>query len=586
MAEAGASEGPGAQYVCNTNNLTDGLLFSVAHEPVTHSPDPLAGKQSARTQLVGIFLERVDPIFKILHRPSVTLHLIQSKSYLDYEPEHPAVVALDTAIFYCAICTMNEEECASALGSGKKALLPKFRSSAEIALIRVGLVSTKDITVLQAFLLFLVATRSYDRTREVWTLMSLAFRIAQALGLHLDPPSTAANSFDLEMRRRLRYAIGLLDMQTSFDRLTVPIVPLSWMQTPYPTNTNDANFSIGFDGQLLDETGLNFTDMTFPVLIYRAQTVVRQIDMTTQEGASVMDIITLRRGYVEEFRKVAMILLRHCDTDNNPFHWYVVQVAEWIIAQFHVAVERPLRKHPNYNPPKLGFNLLQVCAEILQRSQNLVRDTRGRPWRWFESIFNPWHALSVAIAELCACEDIATVESYWDLIEKAYAHSADLMEKSQSELPWKPMEKLIKRARAHRSSLLQRGSNSQFDSATSPSRLSSFSSLSGPFTNQSQILAGPDAEEESSSQPGVFPALSFLRNLTAEETMPSTTSTALLPMPSFHPSIGTEYRVESTTANEGDAVGGDVDVSVEWATWESFLNDLYVPDNGWAFNGM
>ncbi|CAI4212006.1 unnamed protein product [Parascedosporium putredinis] len=409
-------------------SFTDSLVFTAEPELQTPSPDPLEGRDWAKVQLVQIFLDRIDPVFKVLHRPSVSLHLIQGKSYLDYEPGHPTVVALDRAIFYAAACAMDESECVPVFDMGKRAAVAGLRVAIEAALARAGLLSTEDITVLQAFVLYLVATRTYDRTRQVWTLMSLAYRIAQALGLQIDPPPGPMKPFDIEMRRRLRYAIGLLDMQT---------------------------FNLDSQGKLLDETGRSFTDMTFATLVARAQTVVRQINMTTQDGGAYGGLFQLHRGYVRDFRDAAIILLRHCRPDDDPFHWYVVQVTEWIIAQFHVAVERPLRRLPNYDPPRPDFSLLQVCAEILQRSQNIIGDSNVRFWNWSESVFNPWHALAVALAELCTCPDPVIVESYWDLVERAYAHSADLMERSRSEVSWGPMEKLMKKARAHRNSLLQ-----------------------------------------------------------------------------------------------------------------------------------
>lgn len=436
--------------------------------------------------------------------------------------------------------------------------------------------------------------RTYDRTRQVWTLMSLAHRIAQALGLQIDPPPIPMKPFDIEMRRRLRYAIGLLDMQTSFDRLTPTIVPLHWMQTPYPANANDASFNLDSEGKLLDETGRSFTDMTFATLVARAQTVVRQINMTTQDGGAYGGLFQLHRGYVRDFRDAAIILLRHCRPDDDPFHWYVVQVTEWIIAQFHVAVERPLRRLPNYDPPRPDFSLLQVCAEILQRSQNIIGDSNVRFWNWSESVFNPWHALAVALAEICTCPDPIIVESYWDLVERAYAHSAELMERSRSEVSWGPMEKLMKKARAHRNSLLQAhgglaGPVGAPLSSTSTHPPSVGSKMSHALQEH---LEDQRKEFEDASRAGILPALSFLRDLTAEETAPSITVTTHSPLLTFQHTLGPEtYGLGGGVSDVASGVGGvsgvgvsGADVSVEWATWDSFLNDLHVPEQTWPSN--
>jgi len=141
---------------------SDRLIFNTIPDPSSQESDPLEHKGWVKKHLIEVFLVRVDPIFKILHRPSITLHLIQGTSYLDYEPDHPAVEALSSAIYYVSVGSLSEEECASVFSCEKKSILPVFRSVTEKSLVRVGLVTTEDITVLQAFLLYLVGVyRNY-----------------------------------------------------------------------------------------------------------------------------------------------------------------------------------------------------------------------------------------------------------------------------------------------------------------------------------------------------------------------------------------------------------------------------------------
>jgi hypothetical protein len=113
---------------------------------------------SPRTQqsLAEVFLLRVDPVFKITHRPSVSLHLLGGKSYLDYETNHPAVDALDKAIYYSAVCCLCDAECSEIFKTPKSAVIFTFRQRSEKALATANLTTTDDITVLQAFLIYLV----------------------------------------------------------------------------------------------------------------------------------------------------------------------------------------------------------------------------------------------------------------------------------------------------------------------------------------------------------------------------------------------------------------------------------------------
>lgn len=51
------------------------------------SPSPRPATVSEQ-QLCHIYIEQVDPIIKILHRPSLEAFMLNGKPYLGYEPGH------------------------------------------------------------------------------------------------------------------------------------------------------------------------------------------------------------------------------------------------------------------------------------------------------------------------------------------------------------------------------------------------------------------------------------------------------------------------------------------------------------------
>lgn len=107
-------------------------------------------------QLCGVYLQQVDPVIKILHRPSVNQWMVHGKPYLAYAEGHPATEALGSAICYSAVSSMTENQCSLMFHTSKAQLMVKSRMACEAAIGRAGLLSTRDITVLQAFVLYLV----------------------------------------------------------------------------------------------------------------------------------------------------------------------------------------------------------------------------------------------------------------------------------------------------------------------------------------------------------------------------------------------------------------------------------------------
>ncbi len=100
---------------------------------------------------------QVDPVFKILHWPSIHKHLTEGKPYLNYKPQDPAVEALSSAVYYAATSSLTEAQSLSLFAASKVAVIARYRLACETSLARAGLVNTEDMTTLQAYMLFLVS---------------------------------------------------------------------------------------------------------------------------------------------------------------------------------------------------------------------------------------------------------------------------------------------------------------------------------------------------------------------------------------------------------------------------------------------
>ena len=131
-----------------------------------------------------IYQENVEPLIKAVHVPST------EKIFRDTRKNHdqlsPGDEALVWAIYYAAITSLDPDEVMSNLGEKKDEVLIKYRFAVEQALSKANFLNTSDMTVLQAFVIFLVVVRRQDESRLFWYLTGLVIHIAQGMGMHRD----------------------------------------------------------------------------------------------------------------------------------------------------------------------------------------------------------------------------------------------------------------------------------------------------------------------------------------------------------------------------------------------------------------
>lgn len=114
----------------------------------------------AQRQLCRVFLDRVDPVFKVNHRPTLCEFLLHGRPYLDYEPGHPAPAALACAVYYLAACCLSEQQCSEMFRMRKETMVSIHQKETDAALQRADFITSNDLTVLQAFVLSLVGCRN------------------------------------------------------------------------------------------------------------------------------------------------------------------------------------------------------------------------------------------------------------------------------------------------------------------------------------------------------------------------------------------------------------------------------------------
>jgi len=106
-------------------------------------------------KLWEIYIDRADPLMKILHLPTFWTSLTNTL----HNPHHvsKSLQALIFAFYLIVISSLEEGECLSLLGESKPDIFCRYKHAARKALMNAGFLHTSSPTTLRAYILFIVS---------------------------------------------------------------------------------------------------------------------------------------------------------------------------------------------------------------------------------------------------------------------------------------------------------------------------------------------------------------------------------------------------------------------------------------------
>lgn len=381
-------------------------------------------------------------------------------------------------------------------------------------------------------------------------MLSMALRVAQAQCLHIPEPPFHVTPFEQEMRRRCWQGIGQLDIAASLDRASEPMMQVAWLESHPPANINDEDIWPGMEGRIQEAPEGTFTDMTLGLVVGAAQGVCRSVAFADFVDMSVKSM-SMRQQILSDFQQQASKLLSGCRPDINPFHRYAKRTATIINGWLQLGCLRPLLRSENFIPPVVeGDVLLKLAAENLILSAESYSDPEMAPWMWFGTLWVPWHGLAVALAELCVCKDPAIISKYWPIVEQVYHRTSSVIADSQHGMLWRPLEKLMNRAKDRKREILGEG-------LTDAIRQVSLENMPLNFTPEQMNQQAP---------------VDFSFNMA-----PVVPGDQALAMPSLgmglEPGVASWPNVWDAMDLTGSGPQGGCDVA--WASYNNFIGDVY-----------
>lgn len=416
--------------------------------------------------LAAVYFRNVDMHLKILHRPTIlnALHDLADhpESASDLSPE---LTALFFAIYYAAITSLSPTECTRVLGRPRADLATLFQAGIEQALTRADYLNNTSLEPLQALTLYVCCLRSHNGSRASWALMGVPIRLAQALNLHQDGEGegdSEGNSntpqfspFEAEQRRRLWWQLMVLDIRAAEDRGTGTIIARGSYDTRLPHNLDDDEFGPDTTTPLRDRTGPSditfglFTAQSSGMTLWsshaphdagsRDETIrrVRQLEAQFVKGADpahfgsyissvIVRIIVLRvwlgmryplrpRGGdgLGEKLKAAAIEGQKRAGAGDAAHLTHLSAAHTATTPIPTTSGGGAFVFPPAPPEATALarrSTLRTAVSIMELTDFLETGPHSERTGWWCESYVQWHALAVALVELCTQTRGDTVE--------------------------------------------------------------------------------------------------------------------------------------------------------------------------------
>ncbi|TVY84831.1 Aurofusarin cluster transcription factor aurR2 [Lachnellula suecica] len=402
---------------------TDQLLFGSRNTAVdisTLHPEPVH-----IFRLWQLYLENVDPLLKVTHTPSLQGQVIEAAT--DLSNIRPTLEALMFGIYCMSILSLEVVDCHAIFGSPKADLLTRYQFGCQQALLNCKFLGCNERDCLTALLFYMMSVRSSTTPQALSSLLGVAIRTAQRMGLDNESALIKCTPLEAELRRRLWWSLVLFDTRISelADSKTSTLTP-TW-NCRIPLNANDSDFRQEMKEHPQDlesctealfvivrsELG-NFIrharyhlDLTSPALI----SLVKDVHPSPVIGGSEVDGLE---------SMIESKYLSFCDPE-NPLHFMTIWTARAFIAKCRLAEQ--LSKVPSASTPQADVqpDFTVSCAlSMLECDTKLLNSPLTNRFIWMFYLYFPFTAYIQISQKLKRRPISSQAEHAWEVMSDNY----------------------------------------------------------------------------------------------------------------------------------------------------------------------
>ncbi|KAI9669612.1 MAG: hypothetical protein M1831_007308 [Alyxoria varia] len=404
-----------------------------------------------RSILFHYYFSNVSPVCRILHKTTAFEHILSSAELIEQSTRRYKFLSIEAcsfAMYFAVVTSMSDEDCRKYLNESRDTLVARFKRCTEVSLAEANFLNSMEIVTLQALTLYVTVLRTHDSSRSSWALVGLTVRLAHALNLHNDGDGSAFSAHEAEMRRRLWWFIIMLDMRASEDRCTEPVINADSHTTRMPHNMNDEDFALESTHQLPDKSAV--TDMSFNLIAMDVSHTSHKMNfIPAKDGVSRLSFAEKHDIVKACISRIQNHYLAGCDLANKS-NWILLIIGRLLILKLWSRLYYPLQSRASgpQNVPKT--KTLRLMVETLEIQSALETNEVSAQFFWLFHTYVPWHALAIALAELCVQPNDPLADRAWQVINSRFKQWGELMPDGKNGMLWRPVRNLYKKAVAAR----------------------------------------------------------------------------------------------------------------------------------------
>lgn len=392
--------------------------------------------------------------------------------------------------------------------------------------------------------------RCYSHNRNSWALTSLLIRLAQAQNLHRDGDGHRFTPFIAEMRRRLWHFIVVLDIRGSEDRGSDAILSQAAFTTQMPTPIDDEDFSPESTGPLIPKS--TPAENVISMCTAMCSGIFGYISHPHTNASGKAEHLTYTEDeLIAEIRRLENNFI-HTAVPTHIQSVYASQVARLVILKLWLNIQYPFTTRPIEARPRVSREtMLRTAVSIMELRERMAGDEWVDRFGWWTDTYVQWHPLAVALAELCVQPEGELADRAWAVIDRTFPTSREQIADTASGPLWKPIKKLLKKAKAARAEAQMKSLAIEQPAITTKA--------APPFPT-------PQTEVQLEQ---------FQTSCLQEQSIPAFTQ----PFDSMtmDPSYLFEYPPELLNVDFDAALGQNM--PMEWSLWNEFLNDTRMEES-------
>ncbi|KAM0325133.1 hypothetical protein ACHAQA_007672 [Verticillium albo-atrum] len=426
-----------------------------AIDPQTFVPAPSAAQIYL---LWKVFLERVNPVTKLVHVP--TLEPWISKAMTNPNNLNYNAKALLFSIYLVSVVSLTQAETEQMLGMTKDEALKLFTAGVKTSLIRADFMRRYDMATLQTLLLYLISLQGRHDGRGAWITTHLLIRIAYNLGLHRDGETLNLRPLKTEIRRRLWWHIIMLDIKYAITSGFKDTLLLEDWDTKMPSNVDDADLLPGAPKPLPRKGA---TEMVFVLMLYHAGMLFTDHSIAdfervllscqrTEPGspryASVGKSVFRLHGVLKDIdARLMEIEKRFCDTSAGPIHVAAAHIRPFIMQKVHLMVI-PMCELGGCGTQQINTsqdNMFRIALSHHESTLRLYKNLQTDGIMWFLKCHFQVDSFFFLVGQLCHRQPShqqpsdqqaarLVADRAWFVIDSMYEYHEELWDMSRKEM--------------------------------------------------------------------------------------------------------------------------------------------------------